>query len=210
MGTIVPNSIGRRLSSRALLVGIAGVVALVAIPTMAQAASRSGVAISGTRADAGTPTPRSSSICDKVSAATISSIIGYKVPAGTATTFNIKPTAANYHISGTNTVCTYGTASSMSALLKDVSLTYEVTSKPVTAAEMEQSIKKTEKLAKFTFTSYSGLGVPGYYFSLTEDGITGQGITGVQNGTHFFGSSVESKTVSKSALAALAKLAENL
>jgi hypothetical protein len=45
---------------------------------------------------------------------------------------------------------------------------------------------------------------------LTESGITGQGITGVLGGTTYFGASVESKKVSKSSLAALAKLAETL
>jgi hypothetical protein len=210
MGTTARNRHRRQLSSRALLASVAGVIALVAVPTIAQAASRSGVTIAGRQAEAGKPPALSSSICAKVSAASISSIIGYKVPAGTGTTFNIKPTKANYEISGTNTVCTYGTASSMAALLKDVSLSYEVISKPLTTAEMQQSIKEATKTAKFKFSAYSGLGVPGYYFSLSEAGITGQGITGVQNGTHFFGASVESKSISKSALAALAKLAEQL
>jgi len=52
--------------------------------------------------------------------------------------------------------------------------------------------------------------VPAFYFSLTESGITGQGITGVIGGTNYFGASVESKNVSTSKLAALAKLAEKL
>jgi hypothetical protein len=210
MGTTGPNCHGRRVSLRVGLASVAGVIALVAIPTISQGATRSGVAIAGRQSDTGKPTALKSSLCDKVSAASISSIVGYKVPAGTATTFNIKPTAANYEISGTNTICTYGTATSMSALLKDVSLSYEVISKSLTSAEMQQSIKKATKAAKFKFSAYSGLGVPGFYFSLSEDGITGQGITGVQSGTHFFGASVESKSVSKSELAALAKLAENL
>jgi hypothetical protein len=200
----------RQLSSGALLVGVASALSLIAVPAVAQAATQSGITVAGRHAGTEKPTSLKSSICDKVSAASISSIIGYKVPAGTATTFDIKPTTANYEISGTNTVCTYGTASSMSALLKDVSLTYEVISKSLTTAEMQKSIKEASKEAKFTFTAYSGLGVPGYYFSFTEEGITGQGITGVENSTHYFGASVESKTVSKSALAALAKLAAKL
>jgi hypothetical protein len=209
MGTTTRNRDARSFSSRALLVGIAGVLTLVAVPAAAQAATRSGT-VSGRRAGASPPTALASSICSKVSAASVSSIIGYKVPAATATTFAIKPTKANYGISGTNTICTYGTATSMTALLKDVSLTYEVISKPLTTAEMQQSLEKASKGAKFKFSAYSGLGVPGFYFSLTEEGITGQGITGVANSTDFFGASVESKTVSKSTLAALAKLAEKL
>jgi hypothetical protein len=98
----------------------------------------------------------------------------------------------------------------MATILKAVSLTYEVISKPLTAAELQKSIEAVTKDAKFKFVPYSGLGVPGYYFSITEDNITGQGMTGIQNSTHFFGASVESKTVSKSTLSALAKLAEGL
>jgi hypothetical protein len=75
---------------------------------------------------------------------------------------------------------------------------------------MQQSIKKASLTAKFKFSAYSGLGVPAFYFSLTESGITGQGITGVVSGTHYFGASVETKNVSMSKLAALAKLAEKL
>jgi hypothetical protein len=199
MATSFQHPRTRRFSTRALSLGAAGALSLLVVPAVAQAAS------------AGTPTALAkSSVCDKVSAASISALIGYKVPSGTGTTFDIKPTKANYEISGTNTVCTYGAATSMAALLKDVSLSYEVISKPLTTAEMQNSIKEASKEAKFTFLPYSGLGVPGYYFSLTEAGITGQGITGVENSTHYFGASVESKTVSKSTLAALAKLAAKL
>jgi hypothetical protein len=193
-----------------ILVGSASAVALVAVPAIAQAASRSGVTAEG-RSNGGATIAHASSICSNVSAASISSIVGYKVPAGTGTVFKVKPTKANYDISGTNTVCTYGAATSMAALLKDVSLTYEVVSKPITSAEIQKQLQAAGKgLLKYTFVPYSGLGVPGFYFSLTEAGITGQGISGFQNSTHFFGASVESKTISKSSLAALAKLAEKL
>jgi hypothetical protein len=210
MATYFHQHGARHFSSRALLIGVAGALSLVVVPAAAQAATRSGIAVAARHADTGIPAALKTSLCDKVSAASISAIIGYKVPAGTGTTFNIKPTKANYEISGTNIVCTYGTASSMSALLKDVSLSFEVISKPLTTAEMQNSIKEAAKEAKFTFVPYSGQGVTGYYFKLTEAGITGQGITGVEDSTHFFGASVESKTVSKSSLGALAKLASKL
>jgi hypothetical protein len=145
-----------------------------------------------------------------VSAAQVSSVVGYKVPAGIADTFAVKPTKANFEISGTDTSCTYGAETSMASLLKVVTLTYETISKPLTPAEMQESIAKTSAIAHFKFSTYSGLGVTAFYFSLTEDGITGQGITIVKNGTTFFGASVESKSVSKSTIAALAKLAGNL
>jgi hypothetical protein len=199
----------RKLRSRChpILLVSAAAIAFVSTPILAQAATRSG----GLHIPASTPSPRSSSICSNVSAAAVSALVGYKVPAGTATVFKVKATKANFGISGTNTVCTYGGATTMAALLKDVSLTYEVVSKPVTSAEIQQEIKNASKGAiKYTFVPYSGLGVPGFYFSLTEAGITGQGISGIENGTHYFGASVESKTISKSSLAALAKLAEKL
>jgi hypothetical protein len=200
----------RSLASRALLFGIAGVSVLIAVPAVAQAASRSGVTIQGRHTVAGDPRAAKSSICDKVSAASVSSIVGWKVPRGTAGTYTVKPTKANYETSGTTTTCTYGAGLSMAAVTKMVTLSYEVISKPITLSEMQQSIAKVTKGAKFKFIAYSGLGVPGYYFILTEAGITGQGITGVVSGTHYFGANVETKNVSKSTLAALAKLAEKL
>src|SRR5664280_2315615 len=154
--------------------------------------------------------PLSSSICGKVSAASVASIIGYKVPAGVPFTRSIKPTKENYEISGKETICTYGAQTGMATILKAVTLSFETLSKPLTPSEMQQSIAKASTLAKFKFSTYSGLGVPAFYFSLTESGITGQGITGVLGGTTYFGASVESKKVSKSSLDALAKLAEKL
>jgi hypothetical protein len=145
-----------------------------------------------------------------VSAASVSSIIGYKVPAPTSYTRSIKPAKTNYEISGTETTCTYGPETSMATIVKAVTLSWETISKPITPAEMQQSIAKVSTLAKFKFSTYSGLGVPAFYFSLSESGITGQGITGVLGGTTYFGASVESKNVSKSTIAALAKLAEKL
>jgi len=200
----------RSLWSRALLLGIASASVLITVPAVAQAATRSGTVFNARHIVAATARAQSSSICSKVSAASVSSIIGYKVPPGTPYTFSIKPTKENYEISGKETTCTYGTETSMATILKAVSLSFETISKPLTTSEMQQSIAKASKLAKFKFSAYSGLGVPAFYFSLTESGITGQGITGVLGGTSYFGASVETKNVSMSQLAALAKLAEKL
>jgi hypothetical protein len=214
MGTTAQNRSTRRLyrplPSRALILGFTVVAVLVSVPSLAQAVTRSGDTIQGRHSAAVNTKAKTSSICNKVSASTISSIIGYQVPAPIANTVSIKPSKANYEISGTDTTCTYGAETSMATLLKAVTLSYEVISKPITTSEMQESIKKVSASAKIKFTSYSGLGVPGYYFSLTEEGITGQGITGVDSGTHYFGASVENKKVSKSTLGALAKLAEKL
>lgn len=200
------HALRRSLAHSSLVLAITGVSVLMAVPTVAQAAS----SIHGRQSNVVHVTARASSICNNVSAASVSALIGYKVPAATGTTYNIKPTKANYEISGTNTICTYGSGKSMASLLKDVSLSIEVISKPLTSAEMQASIEKASKLAKIKFSAYSGLGVPGFYFSVTEEGITGQGITGIESGTHFFSADVESKNVSKATIAALAKLAEKL
>jgi hypothetical protein len=214
MGTAARNRpthpLHRSLRSRALLLGIAGASILIAVPAVAQAASRSGATIQGRHTVAGTAAALSSSICGRVSAASVSSIIGYKVPPGTPYTLSLKPTKENYEISGTETICTYGAETNMATILKAVSLSFETLSRPLTTSEMQQAIAKASKLAKFKFSAYSGLGVPAFYFSLTESGITGQGITGVLGGRNYFGASVETKNVSMSKLAALAKLAEKL
>lgn len=214
MTTTAPNGptrqLHRPLRCRALLFGVAGALVVIAVPTTGQAASRAEVTIQGRHGVEGSSAALVSSICGKVSAASVSSIIGYKVPAATSYTRSIKPTKENFEISGTETICTYGAETSMATILKAVSLSYETISKSITPAEMQQSLAKASTLAKFKFSAYSGLGVPGFYFSLTESGITGQGITGVVGGTTYFGASVESKNVSKSSLAALAKLAEKL
>jgi hypothetical protein len=214
MATNAPQRPTRRLRQplpwRALLLGVAGALAVVTVPAVAQAASRSGVTIQTGHSVESRSKALVSSICSKVSAATVSSIIGYKVPAGTSFTRSLKPTKENYEISGTDTTCTYGVETSMATILKSVTLSFETISKPITPAEMQQSLAKASKLAKFKFSAYSGLGVPAFYFSLTESGITGQGITGVLGSTTYFGASVESKSVSKATLAALAKLAEKL
>lgn len=214
MGTANRNrptrSLHRSLPTCAVVVGALGIALLVVGSPTAQAASRSGLSTGFRHVAAGAAAARTSSLCDKVSAASVSAIIGYKVPAPTSDTLTIKPEKENFEISGTDTVCTYGPETSMATILKAVSLSYEVISKPLTSAEMQESIKRASVNATFKFTTYPGLGVPGFYFSLTEAGITGQGISGVLGGTRYFGATVENKNVSKTTLANLAKLAEKL
>ena len=204
----------RSLRSRALLLGVAGAACLFAAPAVTQAASRPGVTPQGRQAVARTARPLPSSICSKVSPASVSAIVGYSVPAATLSTSTLKATKQNSGISAVVTTCTFGAQTSMAALLKDVTLTFEVTSKPMTTSEMQHAMqpviaKAATASMKIKFIPYSGLGVPAFYFSLTAAGITGQGIYGV-GGTRWFGASVETKTLSKSKLAALAKLAEKL
>jgi len=199
----------KSLRSSALLLGIVGASGLVAAPAVAQPASRSGVTPQGRQVVTRTARPLSSSICSKVSPASVSAIVGYSVPAATTFIRNLKATKQNFGISAVATTCTFGAQTSMAALLKDVTLSFEVTSRPLTTSEEQQAIAKASATLKFKFTPYSGLGVPAFYFRLTAAGITGQGIEGVV-GTRSFGASVETKNLSKSKLALLAKLAEKL
>ncbi len=69
---------------RALLLGTAVALCLVAVPAVAQASSR---------------TVLVSSYCNKVSAASVSAIVGHSVPAGSLFTDKIKATKANHEIS---------------------------------------------------------------------------------------------------------------
>jgi len=204
------NRLHLRALARTCVIGVVGVTALVSVPPGALAASASGLTSAGRNRELPSFQSLTSSVCNRVSAATISSIVGYKVPSGTLNVNHLKATASNYETSAVETTCTYGGVTSVAAVLKDVTLTYEVLSKPLTTAEIQASLAKASSIAKLKFIAYSGLGVPGFYFSLSEAGITGQGITGILSGTRLFGASVENKTLSKSKIAALAKLAEKL
>ena len=132
---------------RALLLGTAAALGLVAVPAVAQASSR---------------TELVSSYCSKVSAASVSAIVGHSVPAGSLFTDKVKPTKSNHEISAVVWSCIYGAATSAAALAKDVVLSLEVTSKPLTGAEMQYSLSQAEKL-KMKFTPYSGLGMTAFY-----------------------------------------------
>jgi hypothetical protein len=195
--------------SAILAVGVVAVSILVAAPVAAQAASRSRAASEGRQAVARTAGTLASSICSKVSPSAVSAIVGYSVPAATASTIHAKPTAANFGISGVTTICTFGAASSVAELKKDVSLTLEVTSRALTPQEVKTQLAKlTTATSKITVATYSGLGVPGLYFTVAGAGITGEGIVGFA-GTTYFGASVE-EPLSKTKLASLAKLAKTL
>ena len=59
------------------------------------------------------------------------------------------------------TSCTYGSETSVAALAKTVGLVYEVTSKPLTTAELKKGIAQAQKLS-MSVVPYSGLGLPAY------------------------------------------------
>ena len=178
---------------RALLLGTVVVLGLVAVPAAAQASSR---------------TEFVASYCNKVSAGSVSAVIGHSVPAGTPFTDKVKATKTNHEISGVVSSCTYGADTSLAALSKDVVLSLEVTSRPLTGADLQYTLSQAEKL-KMKFTPYSGLGMTAFYYTFAETGITIQGMVAIA-GTRNYSAGVYTKAPAESELASLVRLAEKL
>ncbi len=184
----------RNFRSFCLVLVAAGATVLAAITGVAQASSVPGLSAAAT--------------CRQVSAASVSAIVGFSVPAATALADNLKPTKQNDGISAVVTSCTYGAETSVAALAKTVGLSYEVTSRPLTAADLKKGISEAEKL-KINFVPYSGLGLSAFYYTFTEGGVLAQGMTGL-NGKKEYGAFVFTKSVSTAKLAGLVRLAEKL
>jgi hypothetical protein len=180
----------RRRAALLLAVVVSGVVAL---PIAAQASSRQ---------------PSASSYCSKVSAASVAAIVGHAVPAGSPFSDKVKATKANHEISAVVSSCTYGAVTSIAALAKDVVLSLEVTSRPLTGADLQYSLSQAEKL-KMKFTPYSGLGMIAFYYTFTQSGITTQGMIAVDGSTNY-SAGIYTKTPALPKLAALVRLAEKL
>jgi hypothetical protein len=171
--------------------GLAMASALVATP-VAQASPRAALS--------------AAAICGKVSTPAVAAIVGYSLPAPTSDTISQKATAKNDEIASTETSCTYG-KDTLAALPKDIILIDDVTSKPLTAAELKKGLAEEQKL-KITFVPYHGLG-SSYYYEFAVGGITIRGIS-VLKGVNGYGAFVYSKALSESKIASLARLAEKL
>ena len=189
----------------ALPLGI-GALVLAAAPVVVNAASRSRVT---TQAPQSTAKSASSSICSKVSAAAVSAIVGYRVPAATTTTVHLKPTAQNFGVSGVTTLCVFGAQTSLAADKKAVTLTFEITSRALTAQDVKTQLATLKSAGlKITVAPYSGLGVPAFLFTETAAGIKAAGIVGLAGKTYFGATVLHPLPISK--LASLAKLARTL
>jgi hypothetical protein len=192
----------------ALPLGI-GALVLAAAPVVVNAASRSRVTTQAPQTIGRTAKSASSSICSKVSAAAVSAIVGYRVPAATTTTLHEKPTAQNFGISGVTTLCVFGAQTSLAADKKAVNLTFEITSRALTAQEVKTELAKLKSATlKITVASYSGLGVPAFLFTETAAGLRAASIVGLAGKTYFGATVLQPLPVSK--LASLAKLARTL
>lgn len=191
------SSIGparRHLRSFGVLIAFTGTAVLAAAPGVAQASPGPGLS--------------AAAICHEVSAASVSAIVGFSVPAATASVNNLKPTKENDEISAVVTSCTYGSEASLAALAKTVGLSYEVTSRPLTTAELKKGLSQAQKL-NMDLVPYSGLGLSAFYYKFTVGGVLTQGITGLSHKNEY-GAFVYTKAVSMSSLAALVRLAEKL
>ncbi len=167
-------------------------------------ASLAGAAVAG----ASTAPKPSEGICAKISTASVSSIVGYTLPAPSFDTLKLPATKKNDEISSVVTSCTYGSQTSLAALPKDIILDYTVTSRALTSAEIKKGLAQEQQL-KMTFVPYRGLGVKAYYYSFADSGITVQGMAAFE-GSRDYGADTYSKLTSKSQLASLVRLAEKL
>ena len=165
-----PHPAYRCARASGVFLGIAMASSLVATPVAQASASTA---------------PSSAGICGKVSTASVSAIVGYRLPAPTAGTIDLKATKQNDEISSVQTSCTYG-AGTLAALPKDVVLDYGVTSRPLTAADLEKGLSQAQKL-KITFVPYQGLGMPAYYYSFSLGAINVQGISWHRRGARVRG-----------------------
>jgi len=195
----------KALTTRSLAI-LALATTAVAVPVAAHAATRSLSSLSS-HAESARAT---SAMCNKVSGAAVSKIIGYSLPNATSFVLTTKATAANLGAASVTTLCTYGAYTSMASIERSVTLSYETLSKALSISQVEGLVSKSNAKSKFTFKPLSGLGAPAFYYILTESGITGQGIEVEADSLHFVNASVESKTVTKATLSALATLAKKL
>lgn len=205
MANTVSNWRGWVIRSCALLCA-AGGSGLVATAALAETASQTRFA---GQVSALTATQRSSSICAKVSPASVSRIVGFSVPAPTTDVSKLAATKQNDGISALVTTCTFGAQASLADLAKDVTLELEIASKPLTVSEVRQRLNASaHEGLTMKIASYSGLGVTGFFLTETGTGIHGEVIIGVE-GTKSFSATVFTN-LSTSKLASLARLAESL
>ena len=179
------RSAHRFLGCRAVLFGGTVALGLVAVPSVAWAAA----------VHVTPPSPCS------VSAASVSAVVGYTVPAGTLFRDNIKATKQDDEIAAVERSCIFGSETSLAALKSDVILAVEVTSKPLTGQELRFALKQATAL-KFKFVPYSGLGMKAFYYTFNLSGTPVQGLAAI-SGRTIYSSGLSTATQETSELAAL-------
>jgi len=193
-----------------LVAGVATTICLLSVPTLAGASAR----------HAAHMLPATSVSCGGVSAAAVSSALGWTVPAPTSSvTSGIW--SKGLDISGTTTTCTYGPAepTSIAALEQRVIIRYSTLSTvpPVAqvVAELEATFKKASAQmppgATFTYKINTKHSIKTLYAKVSVS-VDGHSFTGEFDfgwkGTHIAGVEV-SEAVSTAQLGAVEKLAES-
>jgi len=145
-----------------------------------------------------------------VSASSVSSIVGYKVPAAVGETLTNKPTKANDDIGDADLYCAFGAQKSLASLKKSVGLSVETLTRAPSAAEFKKLLEKAHAIPglKVKLAPYPGLGSEAFLLTFSEAGITSETLA-VGSGTKLYAASVDTGT-STSKLASLVKLAEKL
>jgi hypothetical protein len=147
--------------------------------------------------------------CSKVSASSVSAIVGYKLPAATGEIITEKATKKNFGIAFQTLDCTFGVETSLAGLKKAVSVSIETLSRSLTSSELKKLVtSQLLKAAGLKVVPYSGLGGTSFYMTASAGGIHIESIA-TGTGTKLYGATVESN-LSKSKLASLVKLAQNL
>ena len=152
---------------------------------------------------------KAASACNKVSAASVTAIVGHSEPAEpevSGTIANAPPSVESGGNPATQTTCVYGD--------DEFTLTKTVTSVPVALSAIKTaSVQGAGHGLKITFTSYSGLGASGFRIINLQTrhksaSTSTDEIGGISGKTVFAALGPNSLSVSK--LAALAKLAKKL
>jgi hypothetical protein len=149
--------------------------------------------------------------CSKVSAGSVSSVVGHQLPTGVGMIINEKATKKNFNVAYQTLSCTYGLETSLAALKKSVIISEETLSRSLSSKELKKLLQIQQKTTgtKIKIVPYSGLGGTAYYMSFSDANIDVQSII-TASGTKFYGATVDSSTVTKSQLASLVKLAQKL
>jgi hypothetical protein len=147
--------------------------------------------------------------CSKISASSVSAIVGYKVPAATGLIDKEKATKQNFGIAFQTLDCTFGAEKSLASLKKSVSLSIETLSRSLTASELKKLVSEQEQKATgLKISPYPGLGGVSFYMTASAAGLHIESIA-TGSGTKLYGATVDSN-LAKSKLASLVKLAQNL
>jgi hypothetical protein len=181
----------RRISALAAVIACAG---LYAGPAAASTAKPS----------------QATKLCAKVSAASVSSIIGYQVPAAVGTTLNEPASKKNDEIAFSVVNCVFGSDTSIASIKKSVNVSFETLSRSLTPAELKKLVQKENSLTgvDLKIVPYPGLGSEAYLTTFSEAGLSVESLA-VGSGKEVFGATVDTSTPT-SKLVSLEKLAEKL